>query len=106
MDNDTLINFVQLAYQGAVTEALNKKYRALRLKDLPNLSIGIERLLWKVGIKNVSELRLKGAKSSYLQLRALKSSLGVNILLALAGAINMRYYPKFFAMNYLSGLRG
>jgi len=112
MDNDTLINFVQLAYQGAVTEALNKKNKAVRLKDLPNLSIGIERLLWRVGIRNVSELRLKGAKSSYLQLRALKSSLGVNMLLALAGGINAYHHavlPKILRhelLEWFEGIKG
>lgn len=87
-EKETLTHFVHLAHQGAEAEALRKKQKAIRLKDLPNLSLGIERLLWKVGIKNVHELRLKGEKCSYLQLRALKSSLGVNMLLALAGAIN------------------
>ncbi|EGY29707.1 Regulator of competence-specific genes [Candidatus Regiella insecticola 5.15] len=109
MNNETLINFVQLAYQGAVTEALNKKHKAIRLKDLPNLSIGIERLLWRVGIRNVSELRLKGAKSSYLQLRALKSSLGVNMLLALAGAINGYHHavlPKILRHELLEWFEG
>ncbi|MEH2920888.1 TfoX/Sxy family DNA transformation protein [Samsonia erythrinae] len=58
-----------------------------RLKDLPNLNHDIERLLWKAGIQNVDELQHYGAKSSYLELRKIRSNLSVNVLLALAGAI-------------------
>jgi DNA transformation protein and related proteins len=91
-DVHTLHNFVQWAYQGAKAEVLSKKRPTVRLKDLPNLSASLERLLWKVGIKNAAELRLEGAKRCYLKLRALRRSLGVNILLALAGAISGYHY--------------
>ncbi|CNH20423.1 TfoX/Sxy family DNA transformation protein [Yersinia pekkanenii] len=87
-DVSTLHNFARQAYQGAKAEVLSKKGPAVRLKDLPNLSASLERLLWKVGIKNATELRLEGAKCCYLKLRALRRSLGVNVLLALAGAIS------------------
>lgn len=91
-DNPTLHNFVWRAYEGAKTDILSKKAPTARLKDLPNLSASLERLLWKVGIKNAAELRLEGAKCCYLKLRALRRSLGINILLALAGAISGYHY--------------
>ncbi|CBY27715.1 DNA transformation protein TfoX [Yersinia enterocolitica subsp. palearctica Y11] len=58
------------------------------MKDLPNLSASLERLLWKVGIQSAAELKLEGAKCCYLKLRTLRRTLGVNVLLALAGAIS------------------
>ncbi|AJI94959.1 TfoX/Sxy family DNA transformation protein [Yersinia ruckeri] len=87
-DDETLTQFAYLAYQGAEDDLNSKNQKTTRLKDLPNLSAGLERLLWKVGIKNADELRTEGAKCSYLKLKALKSALGVNILLSLAGAIS------------------
>lgn len=91
-DDLALRHFVKQAYQGAKSEVLSKKCPPVRLKDLPNLSASLERLLWKVGIKSVAELRLEGAKRCYLKLRTLRCSLGVNVLLALAGAISGHHY--------------
>ncbi|MFA3779419.1 TfoX/Sxy family DNA transformation protein [Yersinia sp. 1652 StPb PI] len=91
-DECTLSHFATRAYQGAKAEFLSKKGPTVRLKDLPNLSASLERLLWKAGIKNAAELRREGAKCCYLKLRALRRSLGVNVLLALAGAISGHHY--------------
>jgi DNA transformation protein len=91
-DELTLNSFVRQSYQGAKVELLSKKDPVVRLKDLPNLSASLERLLWKVGIKNAAELRLEGAKRCYLKLRTLRHSLGINVLLALAGAISGYHY--------------
>ncbi|CAJ0994874.1 TfoX/Sxy family DNA transformation protein [Sodalis praecaptivus] len=62
-----------------------------RLKDLPNIGQGIERLLWKAGIQNVDALRNHGAKASYLKLRNIKRDLSVKVLLALEGALSGRH---------------
>ncbi|CNL45246.1 TfoX/Sxy family DNA transformation protein [Yersinia aleksiciae] len=91
-DERTLCNFAQRAYQEARAEVLSKKGPTVRLKDLPNLSASLERLLWKVGIKNAAELRLEGAKRCYLKLRAVRHSLGINVLFSLAGAISGYHY--------------
>ncbi len=87
-DNETLLHFAQLAYKEALIEVSLKKSNNIRLKDLPNLGVSLERLLWKAGIKNVSDLRSEGAKYSYLKLRKLHKNLGINVLFSLAGAIN------------------
>ena len=91
-DERTLCHIAKRAYEEAKTEILSKKGPTVRLKDLPNLSASLERLLWRVGIKNASDLRLEGAKRCYLKLRALRGSLGINILLSLAGAISGYHY--------------
>lgn len=59
-----------------------------RLKDLPNIDASMERLLWQVGIQNSYDLRLLGAKRTYLQLQQRHKNLGVKVLLALAGAMS------------------
>ena len=58
-----------------------------RLKDLPNLTHSLEMMLWEVGIADVRTLHAYGAKRSWIKLRHLKKGLGVQVLLALAGAI-------------------
>ncbi len=58
-----------------------------RLKDLPNLTSGLESMLWVVGIRNVEALQVMGAKASWLKLRSINKEIGVKVLLALAGAI-------------------
>lgn len=64
-----------------------KNNEAGRLKDLPNLTLALERMLWEVGIENSDDLRLQGACVTYEKLCAVKKDLSINILIALEGAI-------------------
>lgn len=64
-----------------------KNNEAGRLKDLPNLTLALERMLWEVGIENSDDLRLQGACVTYEKLCAVKKDLSINILMALEGAI-------------------
>ncbi|WP_418384914.1 TfoX/Sxy family protein [Xenorhabdus hominickii] len=68
-------------------EITNRQNMPLRLKDLPNLGVALERQLWKVGVSKVEELRMLGAKATYLKLQQHRKKENVNLLLALAGAI-------------------
>jgi DNA transformation protein len=47
----------------------------------------MERLLWRAGIRNAYDLRLHGAKRSYLRLLQQQTNLGLRVLLSLGGAI-------------------
>lgn len=58
-----------------------------RLKTLPNIDVNMERLLWRAGIRNAYDLRLHGAKRSYLRLLQQQTNLGLRVLLSLGGAI-------------------
>ncbi|RPH21712.1 TfoX/Sxy family DNA transformation protein [Buttiauxella warmboldiae] len=58
-----------------------------RLKDLPNLTHNLEIMLWEAGIDNVRTLQAFGAKRTWIKLKSMKKGLGVQVLLALAGAI-------------------
>lgn len=64
-----------------------KSNQSGRLKDLPNLTLSLEKMLWQVGIENSGDLRMQGACVSYQKLRSLKKNLGINVLMALEGAI-------------------
>ncbi|MBF1995976.1 TfoX/Sxy family DNA transformation protein [Serratia symbiotica] len=81
---------ISLAWQ-AVREARKEQQMKTsspgRLKTLPNIDINMERLLWRAGIRNVYDLRLHGAKRSYLRLLQQQNTLGLRVLLSLGGAI-------------------
>ncbi|WP_273875657.1 TfoX/Sxy family DNA transformation protein, partial [Serratia marcescens] len=49
--------------------------------------VNMERLLWRAGIRNAYDLRLHGAKRSYLRLLKQQTNLGLRVLLSLGGAI-------------------
>ncbi|OTA14959.1 DNA transformation protein tfoX [Xenorhabdus vietnamensis] len=86
-DQKQLFEYVNLAYQYTMKEMIDRQKMPLRLKDLPNLGIVLERQLWKVGISKVEELRMLGAKATYLKLQQHRKKTNVSLLLALAGAI-------------------
>ncbi|WP_127958994.1 TfoX/Sxy family protein [Serratia microhaemolytica] len=85
-----------LAYR-AICEAraeLKQKTRHCgNLKDLPNIDATTVRWLWRVDIKNSYELRLLGAKNSFLRLQTLPKKPGLKTLLELAGALS-GYHPE------------
>ncbi|MDE9500384.1 TfoX/Sxy family DNA transformation protein, partial [Xenorhabdus bovienii] len=68
-DQKQLFEYVNLAYLYTREEIIDRQKMPLRLKDLPNLGIVLERQLWKVGISKVEELRMLGAKATYLKLQ-------------------------------------
>ncbi|MDT3251105.1 TfoX/Sxy family DNA transformation protein [Serratia sp. root2] len=86
-ERDELIGLARQAIQEAYLELQVKTDTHGRLKTLPNIDINMERLLWRVGIRNVYDLRLNGAKRSYLRLLQQQRNLGLRVLLSLGGAI-------------------
>ncbi|GAK25973.1 TfoX/Sxy family DNA transformation protein [Serratia liquefaciens] len=86
-DRDELVGLAWQAIREARRELEVKADNQSRLKTLPNIDINMERLLWRVGIRNVYDLRLNGAKRSYLRLLQQQKNLGLRVLLSLGGAI-------------------
>lgn len=88
-DPHVLLRLARVSLKGMRREIEAKKNsEASRLKDLPNLSLALERMLWQVGIENSGDLRMQGACEAYLKLCAIKKkNLGINLLMALEGAI-------------------
>ena len=86
-DPPKLLELSSRALLAARRERLLRK-KQKRLKDLPNLTGNIEIWLWEAGISDFRTLKAYGAKRSWIKLRGVKKSVGVKILLALAGAID------------------
>lgn len=59
----------------------------LRIRDLRNLGPRSEELLAQIGIHSVEELRRRGAARAYAGLRAASVPCSLNMLWALAGAL-------------------
>jgi len=59
----------------------------LRLRDLRNLGTRSEELLGHVGIRTVEQLRARGAVQTYVDLRRARVVNSMNMLWALAGAL-------------------
>lgn len=80
---------IELSSQALEGAKLEKAQRACdrRLKDLPNISTGIENMLLMVGIHSVEALYRVGAKRVWIQVRKVNRTAGTRLLLALAGAI-------------------
>lgn len=70
-----------------------------RLKDLPNIDAAMERLLWRAGIQSIYGLRLLGARECYLKLLQQQQSLGLKVLLSLAGALAGYHYAALPVMQ-------
>lgn len=86
-ERNELIGLAWQAVREARREQQSKTGSHGRLRTLPNIDINMERLLWRAGIRNVYDLRLYGARRSYLRLLQQQNPLGVRMLLSLAGAI-------------------
>lgn len=82
-----LLTLSAASLQAAQVE-LKARHDALRLKDLPNLSLRIEMMLREAGICTVKHLCEIGAKKSWLKLKAINQHVGFKTLLALQGAIS------------------
>jgi DNA transformation protein len=59
----------------------------LRIRDLRNLGPKTEKMLAQIGIRTVNELRRRGAVRTYHELRRAQLTSSLNLLWALAGAL-------------------
>ncbi|MCO6524287.1 MAG: TfoX/Sxy family protein, partial [Candidatus Schmidhempelia sp.] len=73
----------------AISDKQNKlRLRESRLKDLPNMTLSLERLLMQIGVANINQLRELGAVQTFSRLKQYNKHLSVNVLYILAAAIN------------------
>lgn len=86
-DPDRLLQLAKSSLDGMLNDIKTRKNGEMRLKDLPNISLSLERLLWQVGISTSAELREQGSCATYLKLCSIKQNMGLNVLIALEGAI-------------------
>ena len=59
----------------------------LRIRDLRNLGMRSERLLAKIGVHDVAELRRRGAILTFAELRRAGEASSLNLFWALVGAL-------------------
>lgn len=62
--------------------------KALRLKNHPNITVSLERLLIKTGITDFNLLQHLGAVNSYIKLKEKFTDITINVLFILAAAID------------------
>lgn len=83
-----LQELVDLALQAAEEDkCIKERSRGKRLKELPNITLSLERLLWRAGVLNQKMLFELGAVQTYLKLKQISHNISTNILFALAAAI-------------------
>lgn len=85
-DPDHLLTLSAASLETAQRE-LQHRQASPRLKDLPNLSVRMEVMLYEVGVMSVNHLYQMGAKQCWLKLKAINQHVGFQTLLALQGAI-------------------
>ncbi|MCW2258414.1 DNA transformation protein [Providencia alcalifaciens] len=87
-NEELLLHCIDLAYRSAIEEKTQKQSAVIRIKDLPNMNMSVERALGKIGIHKVDELREIGAKACFLKLKQYgKFAPSIKLLIGLAGAI-------------------
>ncbi|WP_272667646.1 TfoX/Sxy family DNA transformation protein [Providencia sp. PROV139] len=87
-NEELLLHCIELAYRSAIEERKQKQSAVLRIKDLPNMNMSVERALGKISIHKVDDLRAIGAKACFLKLKQLgRFSPSIKLLIGLAGAI-------------------
>jgi len=89
-NSEDILQMAEIALDAAHKEKVsNKKEKPSRLKDLPNLRLGTERMLKKAGIASVSEFRGMGAVKAFKAIQAShKGTINIELLWALEGALN------------------
>lgn len=81
---------LQKRLETALKESLQDKEDALnnlRIRDLPNLRLQVERSLAKVGISTVSELRKQGEIVAFIKLRQANENVPIELLYSLSAAL-------------------
>lgn len=80
-----IINMViEYAYSTKVSQCRVKEER---IKDLPNMTLSLERSLFRVGIINLDAFRHSGTFESYFKLKQYNKSLSKNVLYILHSAL-------------------
>ncbi|UGA55985.1 TfoX/Sxy family DNA transformation protein [Vibrio sp. VB16] len=93
-DSDQILKIAELALKAAHKEKeSNAEEKPTRLKDLPNLRLGTERMLKKAGINSVTALRTMGSVQAFKAIQASQEDqLNIELLWALEGALNGEHW--------------
>lgn len=89
-NTDEILSIAQVALEAAQLEKESTTVeKPCRLKDLPNLRLGTERMLKKAGIMSVADLKQQGAVRAFKALQSIQEDeLNIELLWALEGALS------------------
>ena len=89
-NTDEILDIANIAIDAARQEKQSStQVKPARLKDLPNLRLGTERLLKKAGISSIEDLRQAGSLQAFKAIQSLhEDELNIELLWALEGALN------------------
>lgn len=87
-DEVKLIELIQMVIDYSHLDKVSQRQvKESRIRDLPNMTLSLERSLYKVGINNIESFREHGAYNSYFKLKQNNADISKNILFALCSAL-------------------
>lgn len=87
-NEDKLIKIIQMVVEISQQEKISKRQiREARIKDLPNMTLSLERILFKAGVINIDLLRQLGPFKVYYKLQQQNKHISKNILFSLYCAL-------------------
>lgn len=87
-DRATLIQLVGLVISSTLKEKKDKqRIKEARLKDLPNMTLTLERSLIAVGIGDIRQFRGVGAYEAYQRLKKRNPEISINVLYSFCAAL-------------------
>lgn len=91
-DREKLHSIVKMVIEYAEQEQNEKnKLKELRIKELPNMTLSLERLLFSVGIVNIPTFQEIGYLEAYNRIKNKKTGISINILFILYASFHRRH---------------
>lgn len=91
-DREKLHSIARMAIEYAELDLSEKnKIKEHRIKELPNMTLSLEKLLFSVGIINIQTFQEKGYLEAYHRIKNKKSDLSINILFILYASLHGRH---------------
>ncbi|MCO6538933.1 MAG: TfoX/Sxy family DNA transformation protein [Gilliamella sp.] len=88
-DHEKLFSMVQMVIKYTKKEQYEKnEIKAKRIKELPNMTLSLERLLCSVGIKDVDTFQKVGYLNAYYKIKQKKETISINILFVLYSSLH------------------
>ncbi|MWN06494.1 TfoX/Sxy family protein [Gilliamella sp. Pas-s95] len=88
-DHEKLLAMVTMVIEYTKKEQYEKgKLKEKRIKEMPNMTLSLERLLCSVGIKDVESLQEEGYLSAYYKIKQKKAAISINILFVLYSSLH------------------
>ncbi|OCG21698.1 MULTISPECIES: TfoX/Sxy family protein [unclassified Gilliamella] len=88
-DHEKLLAMINMVIKYTIKEQDEKnEIKAKRIKELPNMTLSLERLLCSVGIKDVETLQKVGYLNAYFKIKQKKEAISINILFILYSSLH------------------